>query len=265
MTYTDLKYRKRIPNDKTKQYYITDHHVAIIPKSEWNRAEKERNYRNNMRGFGEQGKSVYTSKYPFSNKIYCLQCGSKFRRYGYDTAEGHVYTWVCINHKHKGSNCPQLQVTEKNLENAFIEALNEIILDKDNVIDTVINNIEEVLKERKDIMTPAEFDDQIALKQRELMALMQGKGNMDMFKESERIMTEMQNLVALKEDAEKLCKQREMDIYRTEELRNVIKNIGTFEKFNGEIFKQLVEKILIEGNKAIFVFNNMMKVTKVVK
>lgn len=42
-------------------------------------------------------------------------------------------------------------------------------------------------------------------------------------------------------------------------------NIGTFEKFNGEIFKQLVEKILIEGNKATFVFNNMMKITKIVK
>mgnify|MGYP000015365979 CR=1 FL=1 len=265
MTYTDLKYRKRVANDKTKQYYITDHHVAIIPKSEWNRAEKERNYRNNMRGFGEQGKSVYTSKYPFSNKIYCLQCGSKFRRYGYDTAEGHVYTWVCINHKHKGSNCPQLQVTEKNLENAFVEALNEIILDKDNVIDTVINNIEEVLKERQQSMSPAEYDDQIELKQRELMALMQGKSNMDMFKESERIMTEMQNLVALKEDAEKLAKQREMDIYRTEELRQLIKRIGTFDKFNGEIFKQLVEKIIIDGNNATFVFNNMMKITKIVK
>lgn len=78
-------------------------------------------------------------------------------------------------------------------------------------------------------------------------------------------MTEIENLKAQKQDAEKLCKQREMDIYRTEELRNVIKNIGAFEKFNGEIFKQLVEKILIEGNKATFVFNNMMKITKIVK
>lgn len=78
-------------------------------------------------------------------------------------------------------------------------------------------------------------------------------------------MTEIENLKAQKQDAEKLCNQREMDIYRTEELRNVIKNIGTFEKFNGEIFKQLVEKILIEGNKATFVFNNMMKITKIVK
>lgn len=151
------------------------------------------------------------------------------------------------------------------LENAFIEALNEIILDKDNVIDTVINNIEEVLKERKDIMTPAEFDNQIALKQRDLMALIQGISTMDTFQESQKIMTEIENLKAQKQDAEKLCKQREMDIYRTEELRNVIKNIGTFKKFNGEIFKQLVEKILIEGNKATFVFNNMMKVTKIVK
>ena len=78
-------------------------------------------------------------------------------------------------------------------------------------------------------------------------------------------MTEIENLKAQKQDAEKLCKQREMDIYRTEELRNVIKNIGTFDKFNGEIFKQLVEKIIIDGNKATFVFNNMMKVTKIVK
>jgi len=156
-------------------------------------------------------------------------------------------------------------VSVLHLENAFIEALNEIILDKDNVIDTVINNIEEVLKERKDIMTPAEFDNQIALKQRDLMALIQGISTMDTFQESQKIMTEIENLKAQKQDAEKLCKQREMDIYRTEELRNVIKNIGTFKKFNGEIFKQLVEKILIEGNKATFVFNNLMKVTKIVK
>lgn len=265
MTYTDLKFRKRVPNDKTKQYYITDHHMAIIPKNEWNRAEKERNYRNNMRGFGETGKSVYTSKYPFSNKIYCLQCGSKFRRYGYDTAEGHVYTWVCINHKHKGSNCTQLQIIEKNLENAFVETLNEIILDKDNVIETVINNIEEVLRERQANTTPAEYDDQIALKLRDLMALIQGISTMDTFQESQKIMTEIENLKAQKQDAEKLAQQREMTIYRTEELRQTIKQIGTFDKFNGEIFKQLVEKILIDGNKATFVFNNMMKITKIVK
>lgn len=112
---------------------------------------------------------------------------------------------------------------------------------------------------------PLEWYDQIALKQRDLMALIQGISTMDTFQESQKIMTEIENLKAQKQDAEKLCKQREMDIYRTEELRNVIKNIGTFEKFNGEIFKQLVEKILVEGNKATFVFNNMMKITKIVK
>ena len=114
-------------------------------------------------------------------------------------------------------------------------------------------------------MSPAEYDDQIALKQRELMALIQGISTMDTFQESQRIMTEIENIKAQKQDAEKLCKQREMAIYRTEELRQIIKNIGTFDKFNGEIFKQLVEKIIIDGNKATFVFNNMMKVTKVVK
>lgn len=40
-TYSDIKYRKRIPNTTGKQYYIEDHHKAIIPKSEWNRVAKE--------------------------------------------------------------------------------------------------------------------------------------------------------------------------------------------------------------------------------
>lgn len=264
-TYTDLKYRKRIKNDRTKQYYISDHHIAIISKNEWNRAEKERNYRKNIRGFSPTGRSCYSSKYPFSNKIYCLQCGSKFRRYGYNTSEGYVNTWVCINHKIKGSTCTQQQIREQNLENAFVETLNEIIMDKDNVIETVINNIEEVISNRKDTLTPAEFDDQIALKQRDLMALIQGINTMDTFQESQKIMTEIENLKAQKQDAERLAEQREMDIYRTEELRKTIKDIKVFDKFNGEIFKQLVEKIIIDGNKAIFVFNNMIKITKVVK
>ena len=264
-TTTDVKFRKRVANTTGKQYYIEDHHKAIISKSEWNRVAKEIEHRNSQRGFGETGRSVYTSKYPFSNKIYCLQCGSKFRRYGYDTKDGKVATWVCINHKIKNSTCTQLQVIEKNVENAFIEALNELITDKHQVIETVINNIEEVIKNRKDEITPEEIDNKIALKHRDLMALIQTIGTMDNYNESQKIMNEIENLKAQKEDAIRMDKQRKRDLYRTEDLRKLLDKSQVFDTFQPQIFKQLVDKILIDGNKATFVFTNMVKITKIVK
>lgn len=264
-TYSDIKFRKRIPNTTGKQYYIEDHHKAIISKSEWNRVAKEIEFRNNQRGFGETGRSVYTSKYPFSNKIYCLQCGSKFRRYGYDTKEGKIATWVCINHKNKNSTCNQLQIIEKNIEKAFIEALNELITDKHQVIETVINNIEEVIKNRKEEITPEEIDNKIALKHRDLMALIQSIDSMDNYNESQKIMNEIENLKAQKEDAILQQKQRQRDLHRTEDLRKLLNTNEIFDKFQPQIFKQLVDRILIDGNKATFVFTNMVKITKLVK
>jgi len=264
-TYSDIKFRKRIPNTEGKQYYIEDHHKAIISKSEWNRVAKEIEFRNNQRGYGETGRSVYTSKYPFSNKIYCLQCGSKFRRYNYETKQGKVATWVCINHKNKNSTCTQLQIIESRIESAFVETLNELITDKENVINTVLDNIESVIRKRKEETTPEQIDDQIAIKQRELMTLIQGINTMDTYNESQRIMNEIENLKAQKEDIIKTYKQRERDIHRTEDLRRLINERTIFDKFQPHIFKQLVDKILIDGDKAIFVFSNMMKVTKIVK
>lgn len=264
-TYNDIKFRKRIPNTTGKQYYIEDHHKAIISKSEWNRVAKEIEYRKNQRGYGETGRSVYTSKYPFSNKIYCLQCGSKFRRHNYERKEGKVATWVCINHKINNSNCNQQVIIESNIEKAFVEALNELILDKHNVIETVIANLEEVIKNRKEDITPEQIDRQIEMKQRDLMALIQSISTMDNYNESQKIMNEIENLKAQKSDAILMEKQRTRDLYRTEDLRKLLNKEQQFTEFQPHIFKQLIDKILIDGNKATFVFTNMVKITKIVK
>lgn len=263
ITYTDLKFKKRVPNTTGKQYYIEDHHKAIISKTEWNRVAKEIEYRKNQRGYGETGRSVYSSKYPFSNKIYCLQCGSKFRRHCYILGKETIGTWVCINHKKNKANCNQKLFKEKDIEQAFLESLNELIVDKANVIETVISNLEEVIKKRKDDITPEQIDRQIELKQRDLMALIQGISTMDTYKESQQIMNEIENLKTQKTDAILLEKQRSRDLYRTEDLRKLLNKEQQFTEFQPHIFKQLIDKILIDGNKATFVFTNMVKITKI--
>ncbi len=264
-TSSDIKFRKRVPNTTGKQYYITDHHTPIITKAQWNQVEKERKYRANLRGFGDSGKSTYTSKYPFSNKICCLQCGSRFRRHRYTTAEGEVITWVCSNHKKSNKNCTQLPIIESKLENAFVEALNDIIDNKEQVLDVIVRNIHTIIKDRKQDNTIDLIDAEIKAKQENLMALIQGIGTSDTFQESQRIMNEIESLKAKRNEIEQSGLMADQNIYRIEELQEKINSMEVFDKFNGGVFKQLVDKVQIDGNKAIFVFNNLLRVEKIVK
>lgn len=104
---------------------------------------------------------------------------------------------------------------------------------------------------------------QIELKQRDLMALIQGITTMDTYKESQQIMNEIENLKTQKTDAILLEKQRSRDLYRTEDLGKLLNKEQQFTEFQLHIFKQLIDKILIDGNKATFVFTNMVKIIKI--
>ena len=262
---SDIKFRKQIKNEKGKQYYIADHHVAIIPKAQWNQAEKERLYRANLRGFGKSGKAAYTSKYPLSGMIYCLQCGSKFRKHYNRTSKGKIATWVCDNHKRSKQNCTQTAIVESRIEEAFVKVFNDIVQNKEQVIETILNNIDTVLKERKEENTIAQIDAAILVRQNQLMTLVQGISTMDTLKQSQQIMDEIAELKKQKDEAKIEARFKEMDAYRIEELKKQINQYEIFDTFNSSVFKQVVEKVLIDVNKAIFVFNNSLKVEAIVK
>ena len=265
-TTSDIKFRKQIKNETSNQYYITDHHEPIISKAEWNKVEKEREYRNNLRGFSETGKTTYSSKYPFSNRVYCLQCGSRFRRHGFRASSGKMIpTWVCINHKKSKANCSQKSILEERLEQAFVEALNEVIEKKEQIMQTLLNNVYQILKERKPEESVAGIDTEISKKQSDLMKLIQGIGTMDTFKESQAIMNEIEELKKHKDQVLKQSKQCDMNIYRIDELKEKLESIKVFDKFNGGVFRQVCEKVQIDGDKAIFVFNSILRIEKIVR
>ena len=80
-TYTvDFLSKKRVDNNgHATQYYVEDSHPAIISKEEFAAAQAEFKRRSSMRGYSRTGKSTYTSEYAFSGKLFCQNCGSKFR------------------------------------------------------------------------------------------------------------------------------------------------------------------------------------------
>lgn len=263
-TYSDLKYRKRIKNTEGKQYYVENHHQPIISKTDWNRVQKEREIRTSQRGYSPTGKAGYSSKYAFSNKLFCLGCGSKFRRHKYDTVQKTVYTWVCINHK-RYKNCKQDAIKEEDLERTFIGVMRDIVTDKDGFINKVIANIEEVVKNRQSETSTEEIDAKIISIQNEMIGLVRDMtvaNTAEISAKTQEMLGEIERLKHVKETtiAEGLALER--DLSRMDNLREMLNSDELFDKFNADIFRRVVDKVLIDGKTATFVLCDAVRITR---
>lgn len=126
---TDFLTKKRVKNSgHAAQYYVEDSHPAIISKEEFAAVQAEFERRANLRGYSKTGKSKFTSDYAFSGKLFCGNCGSKFRRTKWGKGKNERIVWICINHQMGGSEaCDMKAVKEKALEKAFVRVMNRFI------------------------------------------------------------------------------------------------------------------------------------------
>ena len=95
--------------------------TRVISKEEFAKVQAEFTRRTNMRGYSKTGKSTFTSEYPFSGKLFCGECGSKFRRQAWGKGKNKKYVWRCINRELNGvDSCSTKAVKERDLEQAFL-------------------------------------------------------------------------------------------------------------------------------------------------
>ena len=116
----DFLTKKRVKNNGiVQQYYVENSHPPIINKEEFTAVQDEFERRSNMWGYSRTGKSAFTSEYAFSGKLFCQNCGSKFRQTKWGKGKNQQIVWICINHQ-MGGNCDMKTVKEKAVEQAFL-------------------------------------------------------------------------------------------------------------------------------------------------
>lgn len=122
----DFLTKKRVKNTgHAAQYYVEDSHEGIISKDEFAEVQAEFKRRGCMRGYSKTGKSAFTSEYPFSGKLFCGECGSKFRRQAWGSGKNKKYVWRCINRELNGTDiCSVKAVKEKDMEMGFVRVMN---------------------------------------------------------------------------------------------------------------------------------------------
>lgn len=134
-TYTiNFLTKRRIKNTgEMPQYYIEDHHEAIIPKHLFYAAQEEMLKRQNGRRTGNRKKRCYSSSNPFSNLIVCGNCGDIFRRVHWNNRGCKSIVWRCCSRlEATGHACHNRTVNETLLEQVVIDAINRVLCQKDD-------------------------------------------------------------------------------------------------------------------------------------
>ena len=134
----DTLNKTRVANDgREVQYYIEDHHEAIVSRVVFSRVQEEIKRRADMKNH----KRTYSSKYGLSNVCRCGNCGAALYRVHWYLG-GKKVMWRCRNRMDNGADaCDLKSIDNKSIENAVVQAVNQMLREKSSVIDTVKENI----------------------------------------------------------------------------------------------------------------------------
>ncbi|MDF2645361.1 MAG: site-specific recombinase [Paenibacillus sp.] len=113
------------------QYYVENNHTAIIDPATFDLVQAEIMKRTN-------GKNRYSGVGLFASKIKCGQCGSWYGAKVWHSNSKYRREIYRCNHKFKNDKkCETPHLTEEEVKQAFISAVNQLILEKEEVITNV--------------------------------------------------------------------------------------------------------------------------------
>ena len=227
------------------QYAVTDSNPAIISKETFEAAQRliQRRY-----------KAVTTAKaqgVPLAQKIYCGHCGTAFRR---RMCNGKVY-WTCRTHDIDKEKCPITQILQETIYEAFLRLYYklkhhpEVLIQMEDSLQVIRNrrmlwSLDIVALNRR-IADLSSQDQMLAqLKQ-------QGLIDPDIFISQQSRLAE-QIRAAKQEKARLLDAEEDTTLQDTQDLLDTLDSgPAILEAFDGDLFGELVEKVIIESNERL--------------
>ena len=166
---TDVISKKVIKNvGQMAQYYMPDHHEAIVSREQYNAVKAEMARRSALRSPSKTavtGRSCYTSKYALSDRLVCGECGTLYRRCTW-TSLGRKYpVWRCTSRLNYGTKyCHDSPtIKEEPLQAAILAAINSAMSDKPALLDRIKNAVSlELLPVQGQTMSLADIERRLA-------------------------------------------------------------------------------------------------------
>ena len=224
-----------------EMYYAPNTHPAIISKEEYNAVQTLIKCRAMRKQVQERS--------PFDKKIFCEKCGLSFRK----KVSHEKLFWICRSHANDAKSCTVTQILNTEIEQAFLHLYHKLRHQGISILTQLLTDLQSARKGKLlwslDIVA---LNQKIAdiTRQDQLLAQLKQQGLVD-----PDIFISRQNELAEQLRAVKLEKERSLEAEEDQTIQQIQELIEALEAgpdfldaFDGELFRELVDKIIVESN-----------------
>ena len=258
-----LTKKQKINEGEVPQYYVEESHPAIIPPQMWELTQLEMKRRQEI-GLNYSGNSI------FSARLVCEGCGCFYGPRYWNASDGSRKTvWRCAHKYGKEKGCESPIITEEDLKQRFVDAINEIVDGRDLVLERCRSLYE-------DFQNTAALDGEIEehLRECEVIAELSRKlvednarTEMDQTVFARKYSSYVSKYDVQNEKVEKLKAVRAERLLKAEAISAFMFEIHErdrlVEEFNDRLWLATIEKVTVcHDGKLIFQFKNGMEVSR---
>ena len=135
-SYSDERFTRHRNNGERDQYFVADHHEAIISHEDYDAANAILDRNGAEKGIYADSRK-YQNRYCFSGKIICGNCGAVWKR---RKISGY-FGYACTTHLADKDTCGMKSIREDSIMAAFTTMLNKLIFARDKVILPYANSL----------------------------------------------------------------------------------------------------------------------------
>lgn len=182
-----------------------------------------------------------------------------FRRHAQYKKGEYVRTWVCITHKIKGNEyCSQHYILEDDIERCFQRVINEFVGDMSQIKEILKENVTSTLSEKDD-----NRGEQILLRMQVLQAEMininrkkrAGEIAYELYiAKAQEIADEVEKLEREQKEIQSTENDRLAETKRLKDILEVINEMHPTDEFDGEMFRRLIDNVIVKENQLTFNF-----------
>lgn len=249
---TDFLTKKRIKNNGTvPQYYVESDHEVIIPKDIFLLVQEELVRRRVVRTSKNGKRRSYSCKHCFAQMVFCGDCGEFYRRVHWNNRGCKSIVWRCCSRlENTGHACRSRTVNEGLLEQVSIDAINQVLCEKDDFLKTLQSNIATVIRQG-DTLSPEVIDERLQELQKELLKKANQKDDYD------AIADEILRLRDMRKQAEVNSTRMDEQLKQINSFQDFIKSQPTIvTEFDELLVKRLIAKITVFESQFIVEFRS---------
>ena len=248
----DFLTKKSVINTgEVQQYYVTEHHDPIIDPEVFDRVQVE-----------IANRTQRTRGYAFSGKLICGECGERYTHKTWHSTDKYKKTiWQCKG-KFKTKHSTSF-LTEAEVEQAFVSAVNELISRKDDLLPTLNNVV-------KSGLGIDELEEQVQTttdRQKTIESQLT-----DLVDETTQSPLTVRTIETLSEEYGRLdhefgeltkeISKRQSRLYRIQEYCENLTSAKVFDAYDEDKFRNMVDSITVLANKELcFKFMDGSEVT----